>query len=123
MTENYELDAILEETHADENVKMYDGIKANPSVQSIDTDKRKKTVKKTEKASEKKKPVMDKETRNYLLKTLAFMAFIGGCTYFGQIDRLLHICVEILSFGAFCMKYGEWKGKSGIRRKGSENRC
>ena len=123
MNENYTVDAILEETHMDEEVKMYDGIKANPSVQSINTDKKehKKTVKKAEKAVEKKKPVMDKETRNYLLKTIAFMAFIGGCTYFNLVDRLLHIPVEILSFGALCLKYGEWKGKNGIDRKRKEN--
>lgn len=122
MNENYTVDSILEEQHMEE-VKMYDGIKANPSMQSIDTAKHKKAVKKTEKASEKKKPVMDKETRNYLLKTLAFMAFIGGCVYFDLIHRILHIPAEILSFGALCYKFGEWKGKSGLTRKGSDSRC
>lgn len=98
MTEN--LDNILDE------VRMYDGVKANPAVQSVSS-------KKTKAEKPKTKAAMDSETRNFLLKGAAFMALVAGCALFDLIHPILYYPLELVAWSAMCFKYGEWKGKKG----------
>lgn len=68
--------------------------------------------KKVAKRSEKKQPVMEIATRNFLLKGLAAMALVAGCAYFKLMHPVLYIPIEIGCLCAMCVKYGEWKGRT-----------
>lgn len=58
----------------------------------------------------KRENAMNKETRNHMLKRLAFMGFIGGCAFFKLMHPVLYIPAEILALCSLCIKYGEWRG-------------
>lgn len=82
------------------DVKMYDGIPANPDVQAIDTEYERATL------------WNETDIRNDILKSVALAFVTGACAYFKLMHAALYIPIVAGCLCNVCYKYGVFRGRN-----------